>query len=214
MYQVARSSQFDLEKISECNRLCFPNSFSTKLGNAVVIKTFQWFLAGENRFLYHVNCEGDIVGYIGALAPQYTGDGSTSGMMRYAMKQAVVAFAKKPWLIFNKQVLVFYPLILKNIFRIFFNEKPKVQPAQFVAVAGIAKRLGLVVIGVHPAFRGKGVFELLMNQFENEAISSGIKLLTLSVKADNLHAINAYKKVGWRIAKEHKGSVEMVKTDG
>ena len=201
----------DLDKISACHRICFSNSFSTKLGTAVTVKTFEWFLAAENRFLFHISHNDQVIGYIGGLHPQYNGDGSTSGMMRYAMKEATVAISKKPWLIFSKEAIAMYPLIFKNIYHKVFKVSHNNNAGDISNAADFQNRIGLVVIGVHPGYRGKGIFELLIKQFEHEALLRKVSKLTLSVKTDNRHAINAYKKAGWLIAREHRNSVEMYK---
>lgn len=211
MYQVARNSQSDLEKISKCHRLCFPNSFSAKLGDAVIVKTLEWFLAGENRFLFHVVHNDLVIGYVGGLHPQFTGDGSTSGMMRFAMNKAIAAIVKKPWLIFNKELVPFYPLFFKNLYQKILRKQSPDKSVHTASISAVDQRLGLVVIAVHPLYRGKGAFELLMSQFENEARLKGIKKLTLSVKKGNDRAISAYKKSGWSIAKQHENAVEMFK---
>ena len=68
------------------------------------------------------------------------------------------------------------------------------------------------MIGVHPQYRGKGVFEMLMQEFEKQAIEMGILKMVLSVKKENTRAIKAYNKAGWEIFKEHENVIEMMKT--
>ena len=94
---------------------CFPNSFNTKLGKKFVAKTLQWFLASDKRFLFHVTINNEVVGFCGGFAPQFYGDGSSSGMLQYAFKEAVFGIFKKPWLIFNKELTAYYPFIIRNI---------------------------------------------------------------------------------------------------
>ncbi|MEP7319839.1 MAG: GNAT family N-acetyltransferase [Panacibacter sp.] len=190
--------------------MCFPNSFSTKLGSSFTEKTFEWFLAAENRFLFHIKDGEQVAGYCGGFIARFAGDGSTSGMMQYAMKEAAIGILKKPWLFFNKEVLPFYPLIIKNIGRKVFANKNVATPSS-VIIEPIEKKAGLVVIGVHPAYRGKGIFEMLMNEFEQESNKRQITQMYLSVKKDNSRAVNAYKKAGWFIVKEHTLSLEMSK---
>ena len=67
------------------------------------------------------------------------------------------------------------------------------------------------MIGVHPLYRNKGVFELLMTRFEKEAFERNIHTLTLSVKKDNKRAVNAYKKIGWQVFKEENKILYMTK---
>ncbi len=171
---------------------------------------FGWFFSGKNNFLLHVfNEQNKIVGYCGGFSPSYKGDGSTSGMMRYAMKEAITGAISHPALLFHKEVFPFYPVILKNIFRKIFKKKIEVKEQD--EKTAIDKRIGLVVIGVHPLYRNKGVFELLMTRFEKEAFERNIHTLTLSVKKDNKRAVNAYKKIGWQVFKEENKILYMTK---
>ncbi len=208
MLIVCRSSQLHLKEIAACHRECFPDSLSTQLHIAYTIKSFEWFLAGENRFLFHASINDKIVGYCGGFISQYIGDGSTSGMLQYAMKQAITGIIKKPWLLLNKELIYFYPLIFRNIYHKIFSKKQKYNPA---SQPSIEKRLGLVVIGVHPLFRGKNVFKKLMESFENEAFQRSVSKLILSVKKDNTKAVCAYENVGWRIVDERANELKMQK---
>lgn len=210
MYQLRKSSKQDIEQIANCQLACFEKSFSTKLGQSYTAKTLQWFLTGENRFLFHV-VEGEtVVGFCGGFISRQPGDGSTSGMMQYAMREAAIGMIGKPWLFFSKEIRPFYPLIIKNISNKIFRKKNLLQKS-IPTDQPFEKKVGLVVIGVLPRFRGKGVFEMLMTAFENETVERNIQRMGLSVKKDNQHAIHAYEKCGWQVNKEHAGSYEMYK---
>lgn len=198
-----------LPEIAVCHMASFPASFSTKLGLAYNIKSLEWFLAGDNRFLHYIKQNGKVVGYCGGFQSKGLGDGSTSGMMQYAMKEAATGMFKKPWLFFHSDVIKFYPLIIKNIAR-------KILPAKkstIVATSASEKKpaVGLVVIGVHPAYRGKGYFETLMRTFESESIQRKVPRMILSVRSDNARAIAAYKKMGWQVSLQTPKALEMYK---
>ena len=170
----------------------------------------EWFIAGKNRFLFHIVQDNMIVGYCGGFISMYKGDGSTSGIIQYAMPQAIKGVLIKPWLLFNEEVLKIYPLIIRNIARKFHSPKKNRSnsPEQNVAVE---KKVGLVVIGVHPKYRGKGVFEMLMQEFEKQTLDRGIFKMILSVKKSNARAIRAYNKAGWEVSKENQNALEMIK---
>lgn len=203
------SQYSDINNIAVCHRLCFGDSLSSKLGINYSKKTFEWFLAGENRFLFHVLENDILVGYCGGFYPRFAGDGSTSDMIQYAMKEAVKGTLVRPWLFFHKEVMALYPVIFKNVYRKIFTTKNKAGEIKMTNTP--EKRIGLVVIGVHPSYRGKGVFEILMNQFENETLERKFNKMVLSVKKKNTRAINAYKKMGWSVEKENNSSFEMAK---
>lgn len=209
MFKLLQSLHSDIPAITKTHRICFAKSLSSKLGNDYTAKTFEWFLAGENRFLFHVTDNEQVIGYCGGFSSLYAGDGSTSGMMQYAMREAVKGTLKRPWLLFNKEVRSLYPVITKNIFKKF--KKSRNNKVEDTANTPAEKKVGLVVIGVLPKFRGEGVFEILMNEFEKQTLLRNIYKIGLSVKKQNERAINAYKKAGWKIEKEHSNSFEMVK---
>ncbi|MCZ2222889.1 MAG: GNAT family N-acetyltransferase [Chitinophagales bacterium] len=199
-----------MESIAQCQIECFPNSFNTKLGKKFVAKSLSWFLSKDNRFLFHIENEGIVVGFCGGFAPQFYGDGSSSGMLQHAFKEAVIGVLKRPWLFLNKEMKAYYPFIIRNIKKKLGLRKTTAvtpKPENFVFNPSV----GLVVIGVHPSYRGKGVFEMLMSEFENQAKKLAIHTCILSVRADNTRAIAAYKKVGWQIKEEKENSLIMSK---
>lgn len=212
MNQVSKSLKADLKSITDCYRLCFKDSLSVKLGFDYSQKNIEWFLGGENRFLLHAaDNENKIIGYAGGFISRYNGDGSSSGMLQYAMAEAFKGIALHPWLLLNKELLKFYPLILKNIARKLF---PKKNTNAKIFKTEKDQTVGLVAIGIHPAFRGTGVFEILMKAFEEEAAKRKITKIGLSVKKSNVRAINAYKKIGYTVFREHSQSYEMIKIIG
>jgi len=209
MYLIQQTQLSQVNSVAICHQFCFPSSFAAKLGMSYNKKTLEWFLAGNNRFLFHVLDNERVIGYCGGFQSTGLGDGSTSGMMQYAMKEAAMGMLRKPWLFFNKDVLKFYPLIVKNIFKKITAKKNKI-----VAASNTANKInviGLVVIGVHPDERGKGCFELLMRHFEEICRQRGAAKMTLSVKASNKRAIAAYKKAGWLISNQTSQAIEMHK---
>ena len=208
MLTLQKSLPSHLDAISRCHAACFDKSFSSRLGMAYIQKTFDWFLCGDNRFLIHVVHNDEVAGYLGAFSPVAPGDGSVSGIMQHAMKEATRSILKKPSLLFHKELLPMYPLVIKNFFRKIFKPKKKTSTKH---ASKFTKRLGLVVIGVSPKYRGTGVFEMLMQHFEITALEKDIKEMTLTVKKENLRAIHAYTKMGWQISKEHESTYEMNK---
>ena len=211
MFQINNTEPKDLKSIAQCQMKCFPNSHNTKLGQQFISKSLQWFLQKENRFLFHITDQNQVIGFCGGFSPQFYGDGSSSGMLQFAFKEAIFGIAKKPWLLFNKSIRLYYPFILRNI-------KKKLKLTQTIAVVPqptnyvFKQTVGLVVIGVHPNFRGKGVFEKLMIEFENRAKQLQIKDCILSVRTENLRAIAAYKKMGWFVKDENEISLTLTKT--
>lgn len=209
MYQIVQSGKSDITSIARCHNECFKNSLSSQLGLAYIKKTFEWFFDKDNRFLFHVVVNGKVAGYCGGFIPQYIGDGSTSGMMQYAMPQAITGALLHPWLLLHKDVRAMYPLIFKNIKRRLFKKQVAAKPVE--PVKTFDKRVGLVVIGVLPQQRGTGIFQALMREFENKARSYNIHKLVLTVRKNNARAIRAYTKQGWFTVNEHLQTLELCK---
>jgi ribosomal protein S18 acetylase RimI-like enzyme len=181
---------------------CFQNSLATKLGKKYVQKTFEWFLVEEKRFLFHVLKDDEVVGYCGGFIPKGMGDGSSSGMLQYAFKEAVRGIINRPWLIFNPEVWAMYPFIFKNIKRRLLG-KGKNTSLDTTQTSDRNKYAGLVVIGVHPTYRGTGIYDSLMEYFLKKSEELGAIGCQLSVKKDNYRGLAAYKKFGWDILKEN-----------
>lgn len=181
----------------------------TKLGFNYTKRSLEWFLIQENRFLFYIECNGNIIGYCGGFRSLYHGDGSTSGMLQYAMKDVIKGLMKKPYLIFHRELIKRYPLIIKNICRKLFGTK-KIYPVTPLNETTESK-IGLVVIGIYPQYRGKGYFEILMRHFEEECKKKRAEKIILSVKASNARAIAAYKKIGWLTDSQTQQVINMYK---
>jgi GNAT superfamily N-acetyltransferase len=209
MYQLEPTQHRHNLEVAICHMECFSSSFSGKLGLPYAFKSLEWFLRGENRFLFHIKCNNKIIGYCGGFRSSYPGDGSTSGMLHYAMPEAIRGIIIRPSLLFHSELVKRYPFILRNIRRRIFKNKKNTPNADHNDSENL--KIGLVVIGVLPEYRGKGCFELLMGHFEEECRKRSANKITLTVKASNARAIAAYKKVGWEIASQGKKGVEMFK---
>jgi ribosomal protein S18 acetylase RimI-like enzyme len=206
MYRLEQTQSSHIRDISICHLKCFPSSLSSRLGLLYLDKTFGWFIASENRFLFHFESGKKVIGYCGGFRSSFVGDGSTSGMLQYAMREALHALIKKPWLLLHPDLLKRYPLIIRNIYKKISGSQKNI-----ATIICDNSKIGLVVIGVHPDYRGKGVFELLMQNFEEECKKRDAAKITLSVKASNARAIAAYKKAGWQIASASEKDINMFK---
>lgn len=210
-FQLSQCLRHDLLRVANCHQRAFPKSFSTQLGLSYLIKNFEWYIASENSFLIKVEIKNKVVGYCGGmLIDNKTTKGSTSSIMQYTFKAAILALAKKPWLCLNKEVRGNINLILKNIVaKLGFFKKELNRPKAHSASRKIS--LGLVVIGTLPENRGQGLGYRLLTQFEQEARKRNAEQLHLSVKKSNVDAIRSYSRSGWKIKNESKENYEMIK---
>lgn len=208
MYYVHTTAKELLPKVAECHMACFPSSLSTRLGKSYVQKSLEWFLVSNDRFLFCIEEEGKVIGYCGGFKPLKRGDGSSSGMLQHAFAEAIKGIAIQPWLAVHPEVREYYPFIWRNIKGKFTG---KLQPAPGSTSVPFKTFVGLVVIGVLPSYRGKGVAQALMTEFERRAKALNQTETALSVKKDNPRAIKAYENFGWRIDEEHRKTYVMRK---
>jgi GNAT superfamily N-acetyltransferase len=201
MFTVKHTTIAELPSLAACHIACFPNSLATRLGKKYVQKTLEWFLVNPNRFLFHIMIEGQVAGYCGGFVPLKAGDGSSSGMLQHAFKEAVKGIATKPLLMFHPEVRPYYPFLWMNIKRRFTGKAKPFKPED--AHKPFKRFVGLVVIGVHPNYRGTGIAQRLMATFEEKVKEHNQNELVLSVKKDNGRAIKAYKNFGWQVKEEH-----------
>lgn len=214
MEKVILSQTSHLNTIAICHRSAFPESLTSSLGNRFVEAMLSWYLSTDKTFLFHItNSEGKCTGYCGAIISDGTlGTGSASGMAQHTFRAAIIAFLTHPWVIFHPEVRAKWPLLWKNILvRLGLQSRNHFTPEQTQKMA-LEPHVGLVVIGVHPSWQGKGIGSLLLQEFERRAVHDyGIHRLQLTVRSDNQQAIRAYQKNGWQRGEEKSGSLAMWK---
>jgi ribosomal protein S18 acetylase RimI-like enzyme len=204
------SSTKDIIKISSCHRNAFSSSLSSKLHPSFTQKMLSWYLDDPRGVLFHVEYENVIVGYCGAIKTKISGlEGSSTSMAQYSFKAMLKALALKPWLIFHEENLKRIPLIKKNILlKLGLKQKNKLSVQ---SNEDFVPFWGLVVIGVDPAFQGKGIGSILLQEFEKLAKEDGVTRINLSVKKENSKAIKSYERNGWQILSSNLDSLTMYK---
>ncbi len=205
----------DLPAIARCHCAAFPGALASALGRRYVAHMLSWYLSSDKTFIFHLeNEQGLCAGYCGGIVSDGTlGTGSASGMAQHSFKAAVWAFVTHPWVLFHPEVRAKWPLLWRNLLmKIGLRPKAHFNAAQ-QANRAQDPQVGLVVIGVDPAFQGKGYGSVLLREFERRATEIyGIRKLQLSVLADNLPAIRAYERNGWVKTELQGRSLGMVKT--
>jgi ribosomal protein S18 acetylase RimI-like enzyme len=209
MLVIKNTLNENLPDIAACHISCFPDSLATKLGKQYVQKTLDWFLVNPNRFLFHLAAEGKVVGYCGGFVPQQAGDGSSSGMLQHAFREAILGIARNPFLLVHPEVSQHYPFLWMNIRRKLTGKAKPFKPV--TDAKPFRQYVGLVVIGVHPDYRGQGLAQQLMKAFEARAKALNQSEMVLSVKKDNNRAIKAYADFGWTKKEEHAKAFVMNK---
>lgn len=207
MVEIKIANEKDIGRIAECHRAAFPDSLSSAIGHDYVSVMLRWYLSGENTFLFFAEESGKCVGYCGGMVKTVWGIGSASSMAQYSFNAAITGFLKKPWLVIHPEVRAKYMFIIKNIVNRFIRKKKLRGEPEVI----FEPYTGLVVIGVDPAFQGKGYGSALMQEFEKITRQRGLKKMLLSVHTDNARAITSYTRNGWKITQVNGSSTSMEK---
>ena len=198
-FSIHYAAAGDIAQLAAVHKAAFPKSYSTLLGAAYRQKMLEWFLVSNRTFLFYAKNEaGEVVGYLGGITRDSAmKTGSSSAMVQYSFNAALKGLMLHPWLLFHPEVLKKYRFLAQNILQKIMGKKPS---APKTYVAAYDKQVGLIVIGVKPAYFGKGVSTVLMREFERKALELGIPNLYLSVNPNNTRAVKAYEKNGWYFA--------------
>jgi ribosomal protein S18 acetylase RimI-like enzyme len=209
--KIIQPAYTDLVRIAQCHRKAFPNTLSTAMGQVYVEKMLEWYLLDDRAFIFFLEKNGNCIGYCGGL--KFDGKspvGSASSMIQHSYHAAVVAMLKRPWLFVHPEFLKKYRLAFKNIWRRILRKMgfyTTVKPA----CTDIPPHTGLIVIGVDPAFQGKGYGALMLAEFERLSNQFGYTSMMLTVKTSNAKAIKSYQRNGWVITQSDKKSTTMEK---
>lgn len=200
----------DLPLLARCHRKSFPKALSTAMGQAYVEKMLEWYIVDEHAFIFYLKLGNTCIGYCGGLLVdgQYV-KGSASSMIQHSFNQAVKAILVRPWLLLHSEFLSKYRLVVKNIFR--RMKKPRRLGKQKVALKTVP-HTGLIVIGVDPAYQGKGYGSILLAEFENQSKLRKYSHMMLTVLQSNKAAIESYRRNGWEITRQEGNALVMEKS--
>ncbi len=206
---IVWTEESQLNELAKCHRKCFPNSLSSQLGLRYCKKFLGWYLDCAQGFLMHCEQNGQIQGYCGGIIVNgVLQTGSASSMFQHSFNDALLALVIRPWLLLHPEIQKKYRFVLRNIK---YRFSPPKLPKSGLKKQKETPHTGLVVIGVNPEFQGKGIGSKLMQEFENHTLKVGIRHMRLTVKKNNLQAIKAYEKNGWKKASSDKIYWSMVK---
>lgn len=185
-----------LMRIAQCHYDVFPRSLTSRMGVKYLSKIFSWYLSTDKAFLFFVEEGGNVVGYAGGMIVDGTlAHGSASSLTQHTFNDSIKALLMRPWLFFHPEFVSRYALFARNIFTRIRNKFRKSEVRS--AVKPVEPYAGLVVIGVHPTFQGKGYGSAILVEFEKQTSQYGLKRMLLTVNADNAQAIASYKRNGW-----------------
>ncbi len=208
--EIKTSTFAQLENIAKCHMMAFPDSLSSIQGHRFCRKMLEWYIVSERGVLIHAEDNGRIVGYCSGIITKKPGlPGAVTSISQYAFREFVLAFVRKPWLLFHPDNLKKRKTIYNNIL-LKLGIKKKKKPVEANTVNFQTFR-GIVGIGVLPEYQGKGVGSLMLQEFEHMAREDGVDKIQLTVKPDNEKAIKSYIRNGWQIASANADSAHMEK---
>lgn len=168
-----------------CHRVCFPETFGSRLGTDFVAASYRAFLEDPGGIGYVAvePASGRVVGVVAGGEP-----GVRSRFLRRALRRF--------WPVVLLRGLI-RPRLLVQLFRMVRGGRrgkavpwPERQGVRFAR---------LQVICVLPEVWGKGVAGRLLDMFRRACRKAGYDALELSVESTNARAIGFYGKTGWRV---------------
>ncbi len=210
MATIIAAEEKHLVPIAKCHAKAFPDALTSKMGIQYLSKIFSWYLSTDKAFLFFLEENHQVVGYAGGILVDGTlAHGSASSLIQHTFSDAIKALIVRPWLLLHRDFISRYALLTRNIVTRLRNKFRKEE----VRSAPVPKEpyVGLVVIGVHPSFQGKGYGSALLHEFEKISLQKGVKKMILTVKSHNSQAIKSYQRNGWIITNSTPKSTSMEK---
>jgi GNAT superfamily N-acetyltransferase len=200
-----------LKALAECHARVFPDALVSRMGGRCSEKMLEWYIADNRGVLFHIEEDGRVIGYCGAIRVHEPGKpGAFTSISQHAFPEFVKAYIKKPWLLLDGESRRKRALILKNI-AIRLGLMQASSPASTSVVEQFQSLWGLVVVGVDPAYHSRGCGGALMQEFERLAATDGVSHVQLSVKSENDKAIGFYERKGWCVSQHLDDSLVMQK---
>jgi ribosomal protein S18 acetylase RimI-like enzyme len=169
------------------------------MGKKYLCKMLEWYLQDDRAFLFYIEHDGQCAGYCGGLAVDGNSRvGSASSMIQHSFSFAVKTFLLRPWLFVHPEFIRKYKLTGRNVTKRFgklLRKTPLQKPLP--DKTAVTPHAGLIVIGVDPAYQGKGYGSRMLKEFEAISRGLGFSRLSLTVKTNNQTAIRSYTRNGW-----------------
>jgi ribosomal protein S18 acetylase RimI-like enzyme len=168
---------------------------NTKLGRRYVQQFLLWFSRCKGGIALVAVDGEEVLGYVVG-APSGYGSALNRELFPLVAAQALI----RPWLVVDRRFMRAAWARLKSVFG---RRRSAVrQPAP----APPAATMSLVGIGTGSAHRGRGVGMLLMTDFERAAREKGMRMVRLTVYADNAAARRVYERSGWKAEPSEPGA--------
>lgn len=181
----------DLSDVVAIHRESFPDSRSSRLGDAFLRKMYRWYMTYYPELAFVAMINSRVVGFV-------TGAASGSGRrrFRYTLLEILWGIFSHPRLLFRADMFELWPSYLMGLL-------PKYRNARNSASSdNIPVKVKLDSIAVRQSARGCNVGKSLMYAFEQATQKLGVTLLVLGVEIDNTAARRLYESCGWVLVQE------------
>lgn len=188
---IRNATMDDITEVVYVHKICFPNSFSTQLGQKLLERYYEEYLKRvPELFFVHLNINNNIDGfcmgyYLDEKYP-YTKKFLYRNLLRIGGRLIFLAVT-------GNQLL--YRKIKKTIFK---EQYEMVEPG-YLEDRKRGEFGDLLSICVLPEQRGSGAARDLILEFNNYLSARGYKGCILSTNSDNIRGIKFYLKCGYKI---------------
>jgi len=172
----------------------FDGYMNTRIGRRYVYSFIEWFTQSSDAIALAALAEGAVAGYVVG-APQ----GYQHRMTRELSFVAACGVLSHPWVLLDSRFRRQIRFKLKSLIG--------VESKDHAAPALPQPTMRLVGIGVSPNMQGRQIGYRLMEAFESEARSRGMKSLILTVYNENSVARKLYESRGWSPSEMDERSV-------
>jgi ribosomal protein S18 acetylase RimI-like enzyme len=162
----------------------FDGYMNTRIGRRYVYSLIEWFTQASDAIALAALAEGAVAGYVVG-APH----GYQRRMSRELLFVAACGVLSHPWVFLDSRFRRQIRFRLKSLIGAEIKDQ--------AAPALPQPTMRLVGIGVSPHMRGRQIGYRLMEAFESEARSRGMKSLGLTVYKENSVARKLYERRGW-----------------
>lgn len=183
----------DLIKIANVHIRCFPNSFSTALGEELLANFYREYLQTTPELFFVLIDEGEICGF----CMGYSGEkGNCNSQFLKHNIGKLVAKCIYFTLTWNRQFIEKCKKISRRKKKTPVGLDYKID---FFSPAEVGDLLSICVL---PEYRGTGAASMMMKCFLNELIQMKCKFCLLTVDSLNMRGREFYKKSGFTIYRE------------
>jgi ribosomal protein S18 acetylase RimI-like enzyme len=175
----------EVDSIARAHRQAFPSSALSSLGDEAVRRYYEWQLTGPHDAVALGTFDaGELVGF--CVAGVFRG--ALSGYLRANATYIVRSLATHPKLLASAVVRG----------RLRHGVRGVVRAGRRRPTSGTTPpAFGILVVGVVPDHRRRGVGGALIRAAEEVAIQRGFDTMRLTVAVDNEPAISFYEAAGW-----------------